>query len=378
MHRGICMAKAKYKKRADGRYMTRVWNGTYKDNGQKNYEVLYSNKSSKDLEEKVTDFKASIKSGEYVIKKDISFYEYSQIWMKTYKGTKELNTQKMYGWIIPKYMSKLEYVMVYDVKRFHLQSLINESWEHPRTCRIIYQTFKQIVKAAIYDRMLPATALMDIFYEIDMQKYKVKERRVLTEEEKQAIQTAKFSDKEKAFVYIIYGCGLRRGETLALTIYDIDFKKKEISITKAVEFDGNRPNIKSPKSQNGFRQVPMPGFLVSFLRGYISSLDTEYLFTTKSKEMMTETSYRRMWSSIIKKMNLAAGGTKQIQVIHGLTAHIFRHNYCSSLCYQVPDISIKKIAKMLGDTEKVVMNVYSHILEEQEQTEKAIENAINF
>ena len=56
-----------------------------------------------------------------------------------------------------------------------------------------------------------------------------------------------------------------------------------------------------------------------------------------------------------------------INKIPGLTAHVFRHNFCTQLCYQIPKISIKKIAALMGDTEKVVMEVYNHILEEKEE-----------
>ena len=58
--------------------------------------------------------------------------------------------------------------------------------------------------------------------------------------------------------------------------------------------------------------------------------------------------------------------------VPGLTAHIFRHNYCTELCYQVPKISIKKIAQLMGDTEKMVLDVYNHISEERENAEAVI------
>ena len=83
-----------------------------------------------------------------------------------------------------------------------------------------------------------------------------------------------------------------------------------------------------------------------------------------------------MWVSILHKMNLAVGGTESLQIINGLTAHIFRHNYCSELCYQIPAISTKKIAQLLGDTEKMVIEVYSHILEEKEDAQTVVETAI--
>ena len=75
-------------------------------------------------------------------------------------------------------------------------------------------------------------------------------------------------------------------------------------------------------------------------------------------------------------MNHAAGGTEMFPVITDLTAHIFRHNYCSNLCYKVPEISIKKIAQLMGDTEKVVIDVYNHIIDEKEDVSEVVESAL--
>lgn len=91
---------------------------------------------------------------------------------------------------------------------------------------------------------------------------------------------------------------------------------------------------------------------------------------------MTASSYRKMWESILKKMNAAAEGSDSIQKINGLTAHVFRHNYCANLCYQMPNISIKRIAQLLGDTEKMVLEVYNHVLDEKENVQETIANAI--
>lgn len=40
------------------------------------------------------------------------------------------------------------------------------------------------------------------------------------------------------------------------------------------------------------------------------------------------------------------------------------------------EMSIKKVAELLGDSEKMVTEVYSHILEEKENTEEKIEAAV--
>jgi integrase len=88
-----------------------------------------------------------------------------------------------------------------------------------------------------------------------------------------------------------------------------------------------------------------------------------------------------MWESIISEMNIACGYNPQQKKdrpekpIQGLTAHTFRHNYCTQLCYQIPAISTKMVAKLMGDTEQVVLNIYSHILEEKEDVFGAINRA---
>lgn len=179
-------------------------------------------------------------------------------------------------------------------------------------------------------------------------------------------------------MYILYGCGLRRGETLALTINDIDFKTAEISVNKAMAFDGNVPYIKGTKSLNGRRRVLMPDFLKLYLEEYIRKLPGEQLFTKQNGDMMTRSSYERMWKRIIDKMNQAAGGSRHAEAVCGLTAHIFRHNYCTSLCYQVPDISLQRIAYLMGDNLSTIIKVYSHLSDEKKDISETLRNAISF
>ena len=105
---------------------------------------------------------------------------------------------------------------------------------------------------------------------------------------------------------------------------------------------------------------------------------------------MTRNAYETMWGHIKKVMTrsyLSELSPAQARLVNwkeigiqDLTAHVFRHNYCTALCYQMirnRNISIKKIARLMGDTEKMVMEVYSHIIEELENAEEAIEAAVN-
>lgn len=57
------------------------------------------------------------------------------------------------------------------------------------------------------------------------------------------------------FGYLCLYSGLRRGEALALRYEDIDREHHVIHVTKAVEFIGNSPHLKAPKTAAGYRDV---------------------------------------------------------------------------------------------------------------------------
>lgn len=363
------MAKAKYSKNSRGEYETKIWDGTYNIDGSKHRKRLVSKKSSADLERQVNILKNEVQNGQFVQKTDVTFTEYAQHWLDTKKSVREKNTRTMYQNILDTHLSFLEGVQLRDIRNSHFQLAINNALDKPRTCQQIYITFKQILKMAVIDNYIGSGMYDSICSDINLPKYTRKEKRPLTQTEKTAILKAIFSDREKAFILIIYSCGLRRGEALALSKFDFKFTegKSTVSITKSLIFVKNASEIKEmPKSDNGFRMLPIPNDAAAYLKKYIAELKGTYLFTCKTGETMTHSAYVKMWASIIKKINIAAGGTDAFPVIQGLTAHIFRHNYCTNLCYKVPEISIKKIAQMMGDTEKMVLDVYNHIIEEKE------------
>lgn len=375
------MAKAKYSYNPDRKeWYTLVYDGTLTPSGAKHRKRITSKKSSADLEKKVIEFKQSLQQG-FVQTSNITFGQYSRSWFDLYKASKEINTQRMYKTCVYKYLIPLDNIRLVDIKHSHFQSIINQNMEHPKTCKNIKLTFSQIIKSAVRDRYLPHSAIEDLTTDISLPKYQKPRKRALTQAERQAMTDADLDERKRAFITILYYCGLRRGEALALTADDFDFDKNTVSISKVIIFNNNTPELKPyPKSDNGIRSVPLPAAAVSILKPYVANCKG-FLFKGQDKPLMTETAYKRMWESIITSMNIAAGYNPQAKKnkgekpIQGLTAHIFRHNYCTQLCYQIPKISTKKIAQLMGDTEKVVLGVYSHMLDEQENVSDAINNA---
>ena len=69
------------------------------------------------------------------------------------------------------------------------------------------------------------------------------------------------------FALLCLYAGLRRGEALALRQEDIDRKAGVIHVTRALEYIGNQPEIKTPKTSSGVRDVPIPSFCRISRRG---------------------------------------------------------------------------------------------------------------
>lgn len=366
---------AKYKKRSDGRYATTVMAG-YKPNGKPN-NIFLSAKTEKELRNKVVELKMKMKSGEMVKQSDTLLKDYADSWMETYKASAEINTRAMYNNAVNKHIKpELGHLPLNKIVRSDIQKLINDNQEHPRTCEIIKMTMVQILNSAIEDKLLHE----NVARKVTLPKRHKAEKRALTELEKEAIRKADFTMQEKSFVLLLFYFGLRRGEVLALTRSDIDLKKKTLTVNKTVVFDVNNPVIKNgAKSDAGNRTLPIPESAEPFLREFLKSIDAFYLFPGKNTETLSKTQYVKMWERIIKKMNDAVTTDKEkligAEPITGLTAHIFRHNYCTMLYYS--GISQKKAVELMGHSDlKMIMEVYAHLDEEKEAVQEKINTAI--
>ena len=86
---------------------------------------------------------------------------------------------------------------------------------------------------------------------------------------------------------LLYWCGIRVGELLALTPADFDFNKKTLTINKSYQRLKGRDVITSPKTLKSNRTIKIPEFLCDEVQKYINMLyeikDNERLFPiTKS------------------------------------------------------------------------------------------------
>ena len=88
----------------------------------------------------------------------------------------------------------------------------------------------------------------------------------------------KFSDvmMDKPLSYyafeMLYWCGIREGELLALTPGDFDFERSTVSISKSYQWLKGRDVITDPKTPKSNRVIKMPNFLCEEMQYFIKSL----------------------------------------------------------------------------------------------------------
>jgi len=176
---------------------------------------------------------------------------------------------------------------------------------------------------------------------------------------------------------------------MPLTRFDFNLDKRELTINKATEFVKGQSRNKAPKTPNSYRTVPIPDKVFPVIERFVKKSKGGHLFRMRNGKPMSKSSYDKMWARILRAMQdslnkVAAEPCKEngievkTDVIIGLTAHVFRHNYCTNLCYQIPKVSIKKIAQLMGDTESMVLDVYNHMILEKEDAAGAVGDALNF
>lgn len=160
--------------------------------------------------------------------------------------------------------------------------------------------------------------------------------------------------KPAAFVAfeILFWCGLREGELLALTPADITEDKK-IHITKTfVRVDGE-DLVTPPKTPKSIRDVPIPDFLYNEIQDYIAKLygiqpqDKLFYFT------------KGFIGKEIRRLHEKAG-------VERIRTHDLRHSHASLLIDM--GYSIFLISERLGhENVETTMNTYGHLYPNKHQ-----------
>lgn len=145
---------------------------------------------------------------------------------------------------------------------------------------------------------------------------------------------------------ILYWCGLRSGELLALTIDDFDFQKNTIRINKSYQRIRHEDIITDPKTPKSNRIIKMPAFLPDEIQDYIKTL---YGYTSDQRIFQITKTY------LHREMDR---GCKE-QGIDRIRIHDLRHSYVSLLIEM--GFSAVAIADRVGHESIDITYNYAHL-----------------
>lgn len=181
----------------------------------------------------------------------------------------------------------------------------------------------------------------------NMGKAKNREMLFWTQEEYQKFAFA-IMDKPVSFYAfeMLYWCGIREGELLALTAGDFDFERGTVRINKSYQRINGRDVITDPKTTKSNRVIKMPVFLTDEIEEYVSKL---YGIGKNDRVFAITKSYLQREMERGSK----AAGVKRIRI------HDLRHSHISLLIEM--GYSAVAIADRVGHESINITYNYAHL-----------------
>lgn len=212
---------------------------------------------------------------------------------------------------------------------------------------ILFKNFVEIYLESMEHRIKENTLMtkQKIFYH-HIVPY-LGEMKFWTKEEYLTFSRAMMNKEESYHAFeILYWCGIRLGELLALTAEDFDFEKKTLRINKSYQQIKGKDVITTPKTRKSNRVLTLPDFLAEEMQDYISRLP--YLKVDDRIFTITKSGLHHEMDRGCRET-----GVKRIRV------HDLRHSHVSMLIEM--GFSAVDIANRVGHESVKVTYRYAHM-----------------
>lgn len=174
--------------------------------------------------------------------------------------------------------------------------------------------------------------------------------RAITDEERQLLLKVCQTHPYGAWVRIMLECGLRPGETALLRGKHVDKKRMRLEVP-------------GTKSKAAHRFVPIANGLMAVLP---SVRPNEPLFRSRNGNTLSDDSMRRIWQSVRREMNIAAGCRvyrnqvlPPFAVAPDFTPYCLRHTFCTDL--QAAGVPINVAREFMGHSSiELTSRIYTH------------------
>jgi len=192
---------------------------------------------------------------------------------------------------------------------------------------------------------------------------------VLTKEQEENLLAFAKTDavyrKHMDEITILLHTGLRISELCGLTMPDIDFENRVITIDHQLLKDSSSYYIRPPKTKSGVRQIPMDSKVYDALKNVVKNradikhvtVDgyTDFLFTTKTGYPKVVGNYDHILENLIRKYN-----KKHSDQLPHITPHSLRHTFCSHMANA--GMNPKALQYIMGHSDiSMTLDYYTHV-----------------
>lgn len=285
---------------------------------------------------------------------------------KTIKpSTKKIIESKFKKHILPRFGK----VKIKDISKLYCQKVINEIAENITSVNDYKiqanQVFKYAMKMDIISRNpMEHVTIPKREQELIADTYDTEERNYWNKDEIKQFLTIvrnELTPRDHLLFHLLIYTGARKGEVLALTWDDIDFKGGTLRFGKTLFFNSGKYYLQQPKTKHSKRLISLDTNSLSILKKWRTrlkeanlaspnKLDDNNLVFTRDDGLPLRLAYPNdKLKALIEKHNL------QKINIHGL-----RHTH-ASLLFEA-GASIKEVQERLGHSDiQMTMNIYTHV-----------------
>lgn len=363
----------KYKlKNGELRYKFGIYTGIDKQTGRKTNTTRSGFKTKKEAVLAASKLEIELSEGKIEKHKDIKYGDVYQEWLPAYENTVRestlLSTTNIFKNHILNHFSdkKINTITVSEIqtivnKWFDIAPVNFKKWFY-YTGKI----FEYAIKMGYLDKN-PCRLVT-----LPKNKKEFAEKKLLFWDKKQLDVFFKClydMDDDKKFVFfrLLAFSGMRRGECLALTWEDINFKENTIDVNKTISQGINSYQvINPPKTKKSMRKIIMDQKTMDYLYkwkmeqrkqmlnyGFNTLNKKQMLFTTRNNTMLPLSSPSKWLKLVIAKYDLPS-----------IKIHGFRHSHTSALF--ASGATIKEVQERLGHEDaQTTLNVYTHVTSNQ-------------
>ena len=312
--------------------------------------------------EKMIRKRLELEEGARQIGKNMRADVWAKEWIETYKRPSVSNSwlkaieSIVSGCILP----SIGALQLKSIKPTHLQKIINAKSDCSKSyIRKIYNVMHEMFQTAFRNGLILENPCDAVTLPIGKRKVS---RRSITRYEREMILSVCERHRFGLFVKIMLYCGLRPGEAAALRWNDVNLSKKTLSVTKALKKDGT---IGDPKSESGFRVVPLPDVLLKDL-SKVEHGPYDLICTNARGDPLTTSSIKQAWKSFIYHLNIEMGCQTfkgglipPYRVADDLVMYCLRHTYCTDL--QAAGVPINVARELMGHSDiSMTAEIYTH------------------